>query len=256
MPDADFGDPTGAPLPPARLRVLVSGDPDPQFFVLSGWAHNCLIRKLMSTNGVDPEQPMKVLDLACGCGRITRWWGDLERAEIHGCDYNPELVAWADEHLPYYAITRNGKRPPLPYAEGSFDLLYAFSFFTHLDNEGERAWARELQRVVKPGGLVVLTTMGEKYADHLSAEELAAFRAGRPVVHFGESEGSNLCAAYHPTEHVESTILDGFEVLDRILAVEEETYRTSLALSQDVYLARRSEAEPSQSSAKPSMSIE
>jgi SAM-dependent methyltransferase len=37
-----------------------------------------------------------------------------------------------------------------------FDLVYAFSVFTHID-EWETAWLAELRRVLKPGGVAYLT---------------------------------------------------------------------------------------------------
>ncbi|CAN5580911.1 hypothetical protein BH10ACT11_BH10ACT11_20730 [soil metagenome] len=217
--------------------MLVVSDPDPGYFVRSGQAHNQLIRRLLVDQGVDLGEPIKLLDLACGCGRVARWWSDLESAEVHGCDYNSELVAWVQENLPSVAAACNDARPPLPYADDSFDLLYALSFFTHLDGEAERAWSEEMARVLKPGGIAVITTMGERYTGELDQDELLAFRAGERVVHFGESEGSNLCATYHPPAQVERGILADFEVLDRILTAEPSG-RESAALSQDVYVAR------------------
>jgi 8-oxo-dGTP diphosphatase len=51
----------------------------------------------------------------------------------------------------------NGPLPPLPYAESSFDLVYGVSVFTHLSEEHQRAWLPELRRILKPGGLLLLS---------------------------------------------------------------------------------------------------
>ncbi len=44
--------------------------------------------------------------------------------------------------------------------DGSFDLIWAVSVFTHLA-ETWSAWLLELHRVLKPGGILLATFMGE-----------------------------------------------------------------------------------------------
>jgi SAM-dependent methyltransferase len=51
--------------------------------------------------------------------------------------------------------------PPLPFAEdNSFDLVYAFSVFTHIPAEHQEAWLLEMKRILKPGGFLVCTVAG------------------------------------------------------------------------------------------------
>lgn len=45
----------------------------------------------------------------------------------------------------------------LPYADGSFDAAFSVSVLEHIPGEGDSAAVRELVRVVKPGGLIVVT---------------------------------------------------------------------------------------------------
>ena len=46
----------------------------------------------------------------------------------------------------------NGFVPTLPIPDQHFDVITAFSVFTHID-ELESSWLLELRRVLKPGGL-------------------------------------------------------------------------------------------------------
>ena len=46
----------------------------------------------------------------------------------------------------------------LTYADASFDAAYSVSVLEHIPDRGDSAALRELVRVVKPGGLVVVTT--------------------------------------------------------------------------------------------------
>ena len=69
----------------------------------------------------------------------------------------PTTFAWFVSYL------FNDAFPPLACQDASFDLIYAISVFTHLDETIQFSWLRELQRLTKPGGLVVLTTHGNTH---------------------------------------------------------------------------------------------
>ena len=45
----------------------------------------------------------------------------------------------------------------LPYADGSFDAAYSVSVLEHIPDRGDSAAIRELIRIVRPGGIVVVT---------------------------------------------------------------------------------------------------
>ncbi len=78
---------------------------------------------------------------AAAAVRVARHWAAVPGPEVHGCDYNPELVEWCASNLcSLRGDFRNELAPPLPYVSGSFDLIYALSVFTHLDDALQRAW--------------------------------------------------------------------------------------------------------------------
>ena len=109
----------------------------------------------------------------------------------------------------------NGSSPPLRYEESAFGLVYAFSVFTHLTEESQRAWMREGVRVLQPGGYLLISTLGEHYLslDRLSATERNAFRSGELVVLYESSSGTSVCSAYHPPEYVRTQLAQGFELV-------------------------------------------
>ena len=63
----------GPPLPPRRLMVRVAGTADADWFLRSGRAAYDAIVAHVPLAEVD-----SVLDFGCGCGRVTRYWGDFE----------------------------------------------------------------------------------------------------------------------------------------------------------------------------------
>jgi SAM-dependent methyltransferase len=195
----------GLPLPPARLRAQVGPlHADPDFFLASGRHNAELIRELLRGQGSSFEKLEASLDWGCGCGRVLRHWANLPTTGVHGCDIDPKMVAWCDEHLPFAHVKLNALAPPLPYDEASFDLVYAFSVMTHLSEDLQHAWLREVGRVLKPGGFFLFSTLGEYYAsrNRLTPAERASFDAGNLVVLYGRSAGTSLCSAYHPADYV------------------------------------------------------
>jgi SAM-dependent methyltransferase len=230
----------GIPVPPARLRVLVAGVPDRNWFLRSGQAQTNHLRDLLAEVGSPIDEMRTILDFGCGCGRMARWWSDLSALQVYGCDYNPELVKWCDENLSFVQVRVTNLEPPLPYPDRSFDFVYAFSVFTHLSIELARKWVAELERTVRPGGLVWFTIHGMSYRARLPAEQQEEFDRGEIVVWFPEIEGTNLCAAYWPDAAVAGMLGDSFEVLAHLdPQADAARAQTAQLAPHDSYLVRR-----------------
>jgi SAM-dependent methyltransferase len=152
-----------------------------------------------------------------------------------GCDVNETAVSWCSENLPFAEVALTEESPPLPYADESFDLAYALSVFTHLTEDAQHAWVHELSRTLKPGGYLVISTLGEHYLSlgRLTEAEQQAFREGRLVVLYGRSSGSSLCSAYHPPEYVRTTLSGDLDVVGFRPAVGDGRHDLHLLRKRD-----------------------
>ncbi len=186
------------PTPPPRLIYTVINTYDIAAFVATGQRAAAKITSALDQAGLGLDRCRDVLDFGCGCGRIIRHFADRRHARWHGCDYNPELVAWCQVNLSFADFAVNALAPPLPYPDGAFDLVYANSVFTHLDDDLGSRWLAELRRVLRPGGALVATTHGEAWRSGLTPAEQERFDAGASVIRSDGSAGSNLCETYHP----------------------------------------------------------
>jgi SAM-dependent methyltransferase len=212
------------PLPPARLRTQVGPlHADARFFLESGLQQAALIERVLAQNGVRLAELDALLDFGCGCGRVLRHWSRLSDTRICGCDVDARMIAWCRENLPFAEVSVNSTSPPLAYESEAFDLVYAFSVFTHLTEEAQRAWIEELGRVLREDGYLLISTLGEHYAslDRLSASELEAFRNGELVVLYEGSSGTSLCSAYHPPEYVRTKLAAHLEYVSFMPAADE-----------------------------------
>lgn len=103
-----------------------------------------------------------VLDLGCGSGygaaRIA------EHAEkVHGVDVDGAAVAFAQQRYSRdnVSFSRIEGGRVLPFADASFDVVLSFQVIEHVWDDG--GYLREAQRVLKPGGVVVVVTPDRKH---------------------------------------------------------------------------------------------
>jgi SAM-dependent methyltransferase len=162
-------------------------------------------------------------------------WAAEPGRRVWGSDINAEQTAWCRAHLPFETVDVNGPTPPLPFAESTFGLAYAFSVFTHLPAELQRPWLRELVRVLRPGGYLLLSLHGAALATRLTPLERAQFARGSLVVH--RPEAANIpglyasCGAYHPREYVTGELARGLGLLVHVPSAP--------GVGQDLYLFRK-----------------
>ena len=143
------------------------------------------------------------------------------------------MVMWCNENLAFAQVARNDISPPLPYGDASLDLVYALSVMTHLPEDLQHRWVRECRRVLKPGGRLLFSTMGEHYLtlQRLSEAERRAFEAGNLVVLYAGAPGTSLCSAYHPPAYVREQLAVDFDPVAFRAAAEDGRH--------DIHLLRK-----------------
>jgi SAM-dependent methyltransferase len=226
------------PVPPVDLRVRVGHWPDPDHFLAVGRKIFWDLKRVLSLVPRHVEDFHCILDFGCGCGRVLRHFRTLaEGRQLHGTDIDPEAVAWCREHLGSFAAFEvSGDAPPLPYPAARFDLVFAISVFSHLPEDRQRAWLAELQRVLRPGGLLIASVHGEGLLlapDQTSARETLR-RDGILYAAGGGTPGlpAYYQTAYHTRDYLQREWARYFEVLH----VQERGINNQ----QDAVLCRRS----------------
>ena len=151
---------TGAPLPPRRLRAR-AGAPGARAFVEGGRQTAAELAALVRAAGREPVDLRSVLDFGCGAARVLPHFAELApEAACVGCDVDEAAIQWAARHRRRLGWSLTSFQPPLPYADGSFDLVYSVSVFSHLDRGVAVLWLDELRRVLAPDGLALLSVHG------------------------------------------------------------------------------------------------
>jgi SAM-dependent methyltransferase len=110
----------------------------------------CLDRLARDVRSLGP-----ICDLGCGPGQIARY---LHRQEVEtlGVDLSPRMVAEAQRLNPEIHF-HQGDMLSLPDADNSWGGIAAFYCIIHIPREQVVDALREMKRVLKPGGVLLLT---------------------------------------------------------------------------------------------------
>jgi ubiquinone/menaquinone biosynthesis C-methylase UbiE len=120
---------------------------------------------------------LRLLDVACGTGRTLHQIGRTHpEMRLYGVDLSPAYVQLARRRLADLAeialAVENAEE--LPFADAAFDVVTSVYLFHELPRNTRRQIAREMFRVVRPGGLVVIEDSAQLSE---SAEIAAALRS-------------------------------------------------------------------------------
>ncbi len=92
-----------------------------------------------------------VLDAGCGVGMYTAQFHQRYTPHVEGFDFELGRVAEARHSTPHALVAR---AEALPYPDAYFDTILSNETIEHVDDD--RAAVREMVRVLKPGGRMVV----------------------------------------------------------------------------------------------------
>jgi len=99
------------------------------------------------------KQPFKThLDVGAGKGRLIGLVKERFGVESSACDYTDTLMKLPGQKVEVANLNHEG----LPYPDNTFDLVTATEVIEHLEHYRETL--REFHRVLKPGGVCILST--------------------------------------------------------------------------------------------------
>jgi len=97
------------------------------------------------------DESAQILDLGAGSGHVSQMDFRGMAARVCGVDSDDSVLG-----NPFLDEGRIGQGDSIPYADGSFDVVFADNFLEHLEKPLDVF--REIYRVLKPGGFFVTKT--------------------------------------------------------------------------------------------------
>jgi SAM-dependent methyltransferase len=176
--------------------------------------HKPLDRTLLDEVADEADGLGPVCDLGCGPGHIACYLHD-RGADVRGIDLSPRLVDQARRLNPGIQFEVADMRS-LPVPDASFAAVVAFYSMIHLESEQIGEAAREVRRVLRPGGAL-----------------LASFHRGTEPIHLDDwwGVGVDLDFNFFEPEMIEEILTEAGLLVERIInrapypGVEVDTQR-------------------------------
>jgi SAM-dependent methyltransferase len=141
------------PVPPAEMRALV-GRPG--------------LEEFLEPPDYCEGAHRRVLDLGCGCGRLARWFLSTSPPERNvGTDVSAGMIDWCRANLAAVGfefihqdvfnpgLNPSGSLTVAPVPDGTYDLVLALSFFTHVIEQQAEFYLDQVARVLAPDGMLI-----------------------------------------------------------------------------------------------------
>lgn len=162
----------GINLPAKHLRFCGIEFKDDEFFLVSAMKE---ADRLAENFGLTADT--RLLDVGCGVGRlpigILNQIGEIRH--YRGVDVSQRSIRWCRRHiarkhpsfqfvhLDVYNPRYNPSGRPidvdfrLPFIDHEFDIIYAYSVFSHMTEKDVQAYLKEFRRLLSPAGKMFLT---------------------------------------------------------------------------------------------------
>jgi SAM-dependent methyltransferase len=176
---------------------------------------DCLDRLVHEVGNLGP-----ICDLGCGPGQIARYL-HRQGAQTLGVDLSPQMIAEAQRLNPEISF-HQGDMLALPDADESWGGVAAFYCIIHIPREHVVDALREMKRVIKPDGVLLLT-----------------FHIGDEIKHLDEwwEKPVDLDFAFYQPAEMEAWLKEaGFEVEETL--IREPNPKVEVA-TRRVYLFAR-----------------
>lgn len=135
------------------------------------------VKRLERLAGLTAES--RLLDWGCGAGRLAvgvrEYFPNRRIADYHGVDVQPDLISWARENLtaPGFRFTcvdvANERYNPaglpdrtLAADTESVDVFYAYSVFSHMNDDDTAAYLHLITEALSPAGKAFVTCFVEE----------------------------------------------------------------------------------------------
>ncbi|MFD3300191.1 methyltransferase domain-containing protein [Aquipseudomonas alcaligenes] len=191
-------------------------------------------------NGISFDGRTRAVDFGSGWGRYTRFMLKYVHPDnLYGLEVNSAMVEHCRKSFGMANFIKVESYPPCDLRDNLVDLVFGYSVFSHLAPACANAWIEEFARIMRPGGLLLMTTQGRTFIDYCRniresgnrshpwfvslakafADTEQAYRdydAGE-FLHYGEGQyGGSYGESLIPRGYVEKAWLKDFELVDYV----------------------------------------
>ena len=111
---------------------------------------------------LEPKPTDLVLDCGCGDGLYLKTLRELGECRVLGFDLNGTSLRLAKEHVNSMSVPFvQGNSCALPFGDNTFDKIFSTEVLEHIPDDHQAL--REIHRILKPGGRLIITVPNHNY---------------------------------------------------------------------------------------------
>ena len=169
--------------PSVEIQAQFVGTSGPATLQGEAWTFYQLVKGYVSIYSEPIGADTTILDFGCNWGRTARlFFKDTNTHNVYGLDVDYDVIQECKNTLPYGTFEVCSSAPPSTFEDNFFNVIYAYSFFAHFKDDTALKWMEEFSRILKPGGLLIATTNGERFLNH--CKELQERAKHQPLDHY------------------------------------------------------------------------
>ncbi|MEP6616390.1 MAG: class I SAM-dependent methyltransferase [Ginsengibacter sp.] len=178
----------------------------------------------------------RVLDWGCGPARIIRHFPSLSenKMQAFGSDYNSAYIEWNKKNIGDVTFLKNELKPPIEIPDNYFAVIFGLSVLTHLSEENQKEWIKEMHRILNHGGLLILTSQGDAFKTKLTGHEQKSYLEGRGVHRINKNEGGRTFSSFQPEIYMKELLADF-----KLLSYKQGGLSTTIHGSQDTWIVTK-----------------
>ena len=169
-----------------------------------------------------PDEVDALVDVGCAYSYMLDLLGEKARIKF-GVEYDFEKVREAHQRFKsIFHVCGSGEA--LPLTDTSMDVVTFFEVLEHV--EDERQFLEEIHRVLKPGGLIMMSVPNKGFAKPLDMDNLVftpLLKVAKRLGLFGE------VSDYHLRYHRHYSVTDLEQLFDSLFTIEKVYYGGLLA---------------------------
>jgi SAM-dependent methyltransferase len=199
-------------------------DGDDLVYWLSGYHDYRTIQGIAAGYGITGG---RYFDFGGSTGRVFRHFAfQADAWDVWSSDFKISSVEFNLKYFPSKVrVFLNSSLPSLPLPDAYFDLISAFSVFTHID-ETETGWLLELRRLLKVGGVACVSIHNEDTWSQMPEplrNDVVQFRpeiADRPTLPEGKTvvtfrdDDPYRCQTFHSADYIKRNWGRFFEICE------------------------------------------
>jgi 2-polyprenyl-3-methyl-5-hydroxy-6-metoxy-1,4-benzoquinol methylase len=120
--------------------------------------HN--LARFLESEGISTREKT-LLDFACGYGRLARYFVKLFK-EVTVSDLDLEMLTFCSREFGTSGFLSSNSAKVLRNHQATYDVVFCFSLFTHLNQRQWKEWFHELFALVADRGYLVISTQSFK----------------------------------------------------------------------------------------------